>query len=905
MNGFLFFNREGRLSMGRWQRERGQGLLEFALILGLLLLIIMGIIDFGRVLFIYTSIFNAAREGTRHGAVNPWSPAEVYDLSLSNILLVDPNDVSVAVCCDTGPNTSTFYCDATASADWACELGGRPDPSTGGATAGSAQIGDRVVVSATYDVDLITPMMAGIVSQLPVRTQSARTIATLGEALPPPTGGGGGGGGTEICNNGVDDDGDGAVDCDDPDCSADPLCTSEITLEVTADPQQVQSGEVVTFTYTVQNTGAIALDVTVEDSFGNVIDLGNVAAGGSASTTVLQVIYNTTTNNVDAHGSDSGTELATASDSVTVEVIGPALDLTVFADPAAVQTGGVVTFTYSVRNSGDVELENITLTDSFGSSLDTVASLPVGATVYWEVTRVLVQRTTNQVVAQGAHPGGTVEDVESVTVEVLFTPIEIYEPLLEGATVITGTGEPGWPISIRDVMSDTFPEQSVTVDLDGNFRFEGLPGLVAGHVIVVQGESGYELWDSALVGATDLEPILPGYHSDIYFCHGRTVITGTAEPGRTVSLFVPDTSYRDSVTVAAGGSFTFNLPTWQPLQAGQTVDISGYGESVTVEVWSCTDREYVIIRPQCGPAGQTTVEVEGYNWPASSGALKNIGIYWDGEGNNVATIDAAPHFVTDFSVNVTAPMSHTILVRSEKSNGSPTGGYSVEAYFLAPCPSPNLVVTDLQLLTTGVLSTYQPLDFSVTVANIGTKAVNSMFWVDLFDGSPVLQTPGAAWGGVSALGIGDSRTLTVTVRGGLTTTGTHQIYAYADSWEYVTELSETDNEGGPVVVEVTAEGEPPVTPGGTATIAGETWVSLSGIPVPQGRTMVRCTHEGGTVYETFSDAEGKYEFNNLPAGDYDVLAETWIDGVRYSRIYSGVTAVADQTTIQIIVMYRD
>ena len=35
------------------------------------------------------------------------------------------------------------------------------------------------------------------------------------------------GGGTpvEVCNNGVDDDGDGAVDCADPDCAADPACT--------------------------------------------------------------------------------------------------------------------------------------------------------------------------------------------------------------------------------------------------------------------------------------------------------------------------------------------------------------------------------------------------------------------------------------------------------------------------------------------------------------------------------------------------------------------------------------------------------------------------------------------------------------------------------------------------------
>jgi hypothetical protein len=34
----------------------------------------------------------------------------------------------------------------------------------------------------------------------------------------------GGGTPTEICDNGIDDDGDGATDCDDSDCTNDPAC---------------------------------------------------------------------------------------------------------------------------------------------------------------------------------------------------------------------------------------------------------------------------------------------------------------------------------------------------------------------------------------------------------------------------------------------------------------------------------------------------------------------------------------------------------------------------------------------------------------------------------------------------------------------------------------------------------
>jgi Flp pilus assembly protein TadG len=50
--------------------ERGQDLVEFALILPLLLVLTLGIIDLGRVVFSYNTIANAAREGARWGIVS-------------------------------------------------------------------------------------------------------------------------------------------------------------------------------------------------------------------------------------------------------------------------------------------------------------------------------------------------------------------------------------------------------------------------------------------------------------------------------------------------------------------------------------------------------------------------------------------------------------------------------------------------------------------------------------------------------------------------------------------------------------------------------------------------------------------------------------------------------------------
>jgi Flp pilus assembly protein TadG len=52
-------------------RERGQAVVEFALIVPLLVLLTMGMVDFGRVFYSYEALANAAREGARYCALNP------------------------------------------------------------------------------------------------------------------------------------------------------------------------------------------------------------------------------------------------------------------------------------------------------------------------------------------------------------------------------------------------------------------------------------------------------------------------------------------------------------------------------------------------------------------------------------------------------------------------------------------------------------------------------------------------------------------------------------------------------------------------------------------------------------------------------------------------------------------
>lgn len=76
----------------------GQALAEFALALIVLMLIVMGIVDLSRAVFIQSALANAAREGARYAIVRPGvSDTEVIEKAKAQIAGFDANAVSVTV----------------------------------------------------------------------------------------------------------------------------------------------------------------------------------------------------------------------------------------------------------------------------------------------------------------------------------------------------------------------------------------------------------------------------------------------------------------------------------------------------------------------------------------------------------------------------------------------------------------------------------------------------------------------------------------------------------------------------------------------------------------------------------------------------------------------------------------
>lgn len=59
------------------ERTRGQSMVEFALTLPIFLLVIFGLIDLGRAVYVNNSLAEAARDGARHGSVQArsWNEA--------------------------------------------------------------------------------------------------------------------------------------------------------------------------------------------------------------------------------------------------------------------------------------------------------------------------------------------------------------------------------------------------------------------------------------------------------------------------------------------------------------------------------------------------------------------------------------------------------------------------------------------------------------------------------------------------------------------------------------------------------------------------------------------------------------------------------------------------------------
>jgi Flp pilus assembly protein TadG len=147
---------------------RGQGLVEFALVLPIILLLIFGAVDLGRAVYAYNTIANAARNGARVAAVNQieTSPDCNEDRPVENPLL---------------PHWSIKRCAANAAltlgvAEADVTVGYSTPTGTSLTCSSPLNVGCNARVTVTYTYRPSTPVIGDLVGNITIASTSEMPI---------------------------------------------------------------------------------------------------------------------------------------------------------------------------------------------------------------------------------------------------------------------------------------------------------------------------------------------------------------------------------------------------------------------------------------------------------------------------------------------------------------------------------------------------------------------------------------------------------------------------------------------------------------------------------------------------------------------------------------------------------
>jgi hypothetical protein len=137
-------------------REKAQTMVEFALVFPIVLLITYGIIEFGRMIFIYSSVTSSAREGARYGiaagiganGIVQYADCKgIRDAVRKTAFLVSIPDSDIKIQYDN--NGSTIKSE------------GCP-PSTNSIDPKVIKLGDRIIVTVTAQYDPVIGGFLGV-----------------------------------------------------------------------------------------------------------------------------------------------------------------------------------------------------------------------------------------------------------------------------------------------------------------------------------------------------------------------------------------------------------------------------------------------------------------------------------------------------------------------------------------------------------------------------------------------------------------------------------------------------------------------------------------------------------------------------------------------------------------------
>jgi plastocyanin len=319
-------------------KSKAQAMVEFAIALPILLLLLYGLLEAGRLLFMYSTVVTASRQAVRYGATTGLGNNNVPRYqdctgirgAASRVAFLGPFD-SINIYYDTGGGDNP-YCAGTIGNLTPSQLQGNKT---------------RLVVTVREEFYPLVPRLVPF-AQRTISATSRRTILySVPIVVEDPGGGWGGTGGSGV-----------------------------LTLSVTPTPTTYDSaGQIINFSYLVTNigTGDIITPITINDSKASASCSGApavlVANGGShtcyGTYTITQADVDAGSVTFQTTASASGTSSPQVNSTITA-IRRPGLTLAKTPAPSATSIVSTdITYTYTLTNTGNVTLTSpFTLTDN-------------------------------------------------------------------------------------------------------------------------------------------------------------------------------------------------------------------------------------------------------------------------------------------------------------------------------------------------------------------------------------------------------------------------------------------------------------------------------------------------------------------------------------------------------------
>ncbi|WP_173655712.1 BapA/Bap/LapF family large adhesin [Sphingomonas turrisvirgatae] len=426
---------------------------------------------------------------------------------------------------------------------------------------------------------------------------------------------------------------------------------------------------------TVSGTGEAGASVEVRNAAGAVIGRGQVGTNGNYSVAVDQAQANGERLSVvqtDAAGNASPPATLTAPD-----ITAPAApSLTIASDGASAAGTGEPGATVTVR-------------DGTGTI---IGSAVVGADGNVTIPLSPPQANGGTLPAVQTDAAGNASSAATLTAPDITAPAAPSLTIASDGAGVTGTGEPGATITVRDGTGAIIG--SAVVGADGNVTIPlSPPQANGGTLTAVQTDAAGNASPAATLAAPDITaPAAPS----LTIAPDGASVTGTDEPGATVTVRDEDGNVVGSANVGADGSFSVTLA--PPLLNGEVLtavqtDAAGNNSAestATAPDLTVPAAPVVTVAPDgtavtgTGEAGATVTVTDTNGAVLGTGVVQGDGSFTvplappqaNGETVTVVQTDAAGNVsppVSAVAPDITAPPAPTLVISADGTTVSGTG----------------------------------------------------------------------------------------------------------------------------------------------------------------------------------------------------------------------------------------